>query len=509
VRAPAREDAVWIVSLLLLALWVRWPGMSNGYTSDELANVMAVSAWEIATDPEAGVNPPLLRLMFNVPFDDFTTPWAGRMFSMLCSLGAVVMSYLVGKAAARGHVAAGVLAAMLCVLHPIVFKYAAIYRVYAWWSVTALWHLWAMSRALEASDQDRRFWGGQAVVSAVLLPWIHYISVPVLLGWGTAVLLGMPGKRRWFGVYVVSAICVLPLVPAVLFQDARRVASWDAPLDSLNRILGMDLVLPMALTNPAARTWKALGFDNFHWPTCAALVFAAALLVHVLAWRRSPTVMRLITAGGIALCAGIYGLAHVQIVRDPTMVMMVVFMAPVLAALPALLPWTYARWAGWAILCWLIGDQLPDRIAWHGKRSQETNAVPAFVASWHDWDEVRRGRPVRVHPGYHIPTLYFYEAEEHFRRAPWAKACDAYSPCYVADDTVFGAIDDVGDGSRYDALLVSFDPFRPEGFASACRELWQQAETAIYDCSPAPAEDLDPSHAAPSDASDGALEKAP
>jgi hypothetical protein len=129
-----------------------------------------------------------------------------------------------------------------------------------------------------------------------------------------------------------------------------------------------------------------------------------------------------------------------------------------------------------------VGAQLPERLSWYASRDVQRDAAPTFVETWREWDGARVGRPIRIHPGYYVPTLFFYQAERHFRRATWHKACEPYNPCYVWNDVVFAGLDLVEDGSRYNGLIVSFDPYKPHGFASSCALLHHDDLYSVHDC---------------------------
>lgn len=470
---------------MVFGAWLRWDGLFKGLTSDEMANVMPWSAWEILTDPEAGVNPPLFRLMFNVPFHETVTPYAGRAFSMVCSLASIGLAWLVGQRAGGGSRGAGLFAAVLFTVHPIAVEYGAIHRIYAWWTATALLHLWALGRALEAEEGARRPWVALAVGTAVLLPWIHYLAVPVLLAVGLGIAAGMPGYRRWWALYLPAAVAISPMVPAVLFQEARRVESMQPAAEVMHKVIGLGLTPPLALANPVFRVWQGLGLGTFRWHVAMTALVLGAFAWQLLRWRTAPATLRLVTAGGLGVMVAAYGLTFLQRVRDPTILMMLVFAAPVLAAVPTVVQARWARVFGWGLLAWTVGGQLPDRLDWYLNRSGGALAPDGardFVASWRRWDEVRAGRVVRVHPGYYVPTMYFYQAGQHFSRAPQEAACGLYGPCYVWEGVVFAGLQDLGDGAGLDGLVVSVEA-RPEaGFGAACALVHDEPGMVVWDC---------------------------
>ncbi len=486
-------DRVTPAILCVLALWLRWPGLARGYTSDELANVMVGSAWAVLTDVEAGVNPPLLRVLFNGPFHDFHTPYYGRVFSLVCSVVAVALAYAVGRRAAGDRWLPGVLAGALVALHPVAIQYATIYRIYAWWSATMLVHVWSLGHALDATEpRPRRGWGALAVGSAMLLPWIHYFSVPVLLVLGASVLVGMPGRRRWFFAYVPAALAITPMIPYVLTATARRVAP-EEPLGAVvQKVSSLGLAPPMVLANPMSRLWSRVTDEIFHWPSWMSISMMALMALQLLLWRRIPATQRLVVVGALAVLGGVTALGQIQYVRDPTIIMMLVFLAPALAGSVGQLPMRYGPMLGTLVLGWWVGAQLPERMAYYADRAEELDGPPAFVADWSRWIEVASGRPILIHPAYFVPTIYFYRAEEHFGRSEWSAACKPYGVCFEEGGVVVVGVDEVGDGAGLHGLLVSFDPHRDAAFASTCAEVQLDGRLGVWDCSMPPPPEEEP-----------------
>lgn len=476
-----------MLCVVALAAWVRISGFDRGWSSDELANVMLGGAWQIYADPEAGVNPPLLRMLFNAPFVDADTPRYGRWFSYGWSLVAVALAFVAGKDAARGSLVAATVAALMVALHPMAITYATIYRIYSWWMATTLWHIVAMGRWIDAEPGRGRVWAVQAVGTAMLLPWIHYFSVPLLLVEGLVILLAFPGKRRWILALVPAALSISPMIAVVLNQPARRVAPGEPILHTMTKIVGLGLTPPMLLANPAANLSKAVDLQPFHWPQWMAASLGLAVLLTVVLWTRISTTQRLLASGCVAVAGGTYVLGQVQWVRDPTMLFMLVCMAPLLASLPALLPGPRFTAVGTVFLVWWVGAGLPEKLAYEQERTAQRDAIPDFARSFDSYD-VGGKRRVWVHKAYFVGSLYFELKGEHFgrgRRPPW---CVRVPTCFEFERTRFAGVDQVGDGSTLEGLLVSFDDHRPEGFASACEPLQDQIAYGIWDCHRAPIE---------------------
>lgn len=461
-----------VAALIAFAAVLRLEGLERGYTSDELANVMVGDAWAVLTDVEAGVNPPLLRVLFNAPFDDFDTPWWGRRFSLGMSLAAVALAWAVARDASRGAWAPGLLAAGLLAVHPMAVQNASIYRIYAWWTATVLLHVWAMGRALDAPPgPGRRGWTAAATAAAVLLPWIHYLSVPVLIGFGGAVALGMPDRRRWVGVYAVAAVGILPMVPYVLGAPDRRVPPGEPLSQTLAKVVGLDLLPPMALANGAAKLWRSVSAAPFHWPTVMAWTMALVLLWRWLGWRGATRQERLLTGGATALVVAVAIIGRVQWVRDPVVLMMVALLGPLVAAATARVPTRWGPPIAALALAWWWGAQVRERLDEVRTRSLEQDGARQVAAALPALREAAGGAPVLVYPGYEVPSVYFYAAREHFGRAAWSRACAGLGPCFERDGAVVGALQVVTDGAGLGALLVVLDAHAPDGLGAACTPL--------------------------------------
>lgn len=480
-RASTLTGVALVLLLMMLGLMLRLPGLERGATSDELANIMQGTAAQIFADPEAGVNPPLLRMLFNPVLGDHETLRAGRWFSLVWSTAAVGLAGWVGFLAAGRRWGGAVLAAAMLAFHPIAVKYGTIYRVYGWWSGVMLLHVGSLSSAMEAKGKDKYAWGAFALLSACLLPWIHYFTVPIFLGFG--VLLLLQKRSRWLWVYGASALSISPMIPFVLHSPERRVSAGDTLWSSLQKITALDLVPPSPLANPAVGLYRALGGESFRWPVWMSLGTVLLLVVGLLCIRKLPQAAKMSLAGALSVLGGAVVLAQVQYVRDPTVVMLAVFVAPFLGGLAGLIDnlWlrilsllSFAAWFGWS---------MPDRLAYYDLRRAEFDARPLVMERLPSFNGVRGGRPVFIYPDYEVGTAYFYGMGEHFGQARWNKQCPSGVPCFVMEGTRVQGIRQVGDGAQVDGLLISFSDHHPEGFAASCDKLDGGVGYGIWNCS--------------------------
>jgi len=286
----------WLVAVVLWGAWLRWPGMAVGFSPDEIGTVMSGSAWAILTDPEAGVNPPLWRLITNVPWSDAQAPWVGRTLAFASSLAAIVLAGLVGFRAGGKRLVGLVFASTWVAAHPMAVTYASVHRIYSLWMATMLLHVLCLGLALDEGEARGR-WGTLAWATAVLLPWIHYMSVPVLLGLGLSLVVGMPGRRRWVAGYGVAALGISPMIPYVLFEEGRRVLPQEPLRDVISKVVGVGGVPPKAVANLAAKTWAQFTDLPFHFPAWASMSMWILLAALGLAWPWLFRMQRLLVAG--------------------------------------------------------------------------------------------------------------------------------------------------------------------------------------------------------------------
>jgi hypothetical protein len=485
VRRPKAADvvaALVLIGLAVAGVALRLPLLGLGTTSDELANVTDGGFRAILDHPETAVNPPALRWVANLPFDDWGAVRWGRRLALACSVASIGLGYVVGRRAAGGHVLAGLLAAALLAFHPYPVHDAAQLRAYAWWTATALVHVLAMGAALDAEPGPvRRRWLALAIASAALLPWIHYFAVPVLLALGVAVVVAMPGRRGLVLAYVPAALGVLPLVPRVLAPSSQRVAPDREPVGIvLQRLTSLEL----RTTGPAwdlfGKAWKAAVGG---WPdagTAMAVTTALLLLAAVPLAGRLPRTARLVVAGVVGVLAGALAFAQVQYVRPSTLSMVLTFAAPALPAVVAALP--RGRTAALVLLGAWYGADLPARYRLQAFTWSADEATP-WLARHHEEVTARAaGRPVWIVPREATWSVWYHLTHTVPRRAPRDERCAGLDPCFSIAGHAWAGVRDPGDGAGLDGVLVSLDPWRREGFASACTPVEVHPAWGVWDC---------------------------
>ncbi|MCB9664769.1 MAG: hypothetical protein H6732_11695 [Alphaproteobacteria bacterium] len=482
-----------LTAILGLGAWLRLGALDLGYSSDEVGTVTGAGFRGIFDHPETGVNPPLWRWMFNLPFSPWDAPWWGRRFSFVMSELAIVLGFVVGRRAGGGSAWAGLGAALLLAAHPWCVRYGVTFRVYATWSAVLLAHVWSLGHALEReAGPARRPWLVLAVVTAVVAPWLHYFSVPVLLVLGAAVLLGMPGRRRLVALYVPAALGVTPLVPYVLFEEGRRVAPDREPLRQvLVKLSSLDVQPPPLVWSAL---WRGLSRVLGFWPDLGLTMTTTTLLLLLLVlvrWRAATPTLRLAAAGLAGVLGGTALLAQVQYVRPSTLVMVLTFAGPALVAAPSVLPWRLARVLGVvAVTGWYAGN-LPHHLTKERQTWEVERGIPWVLDHAEELEARRGGRPYVVSPAHRLWTVWFHLAHSEPRAATRGEGCTGWRPCFEHEGVVWAGVDAV-DGSLLDALVLYVDAWRTEELGRGCEVVHDGGAWVLLDCHAEPVDPVPP-----------------
>ncbi|MCB9679906.1 MAG: hypothetical protein H6733_00415 [Alphaproteobacteria bacterium] len=433
-RAVGRVLAV--VALMAVGGWLRLGMLDDGYSPDEFANILYGSVWQILTDPESGVNPPLLRLL-NAPFGEAGALVVGRWLSWVGGTAAIGLTFAVARAASGGSTVAGLLAAALVAFNPEAVKMSGRFRSYGVLMPLMAWHAlavggWMAGQAAGVGDEVRRH-ARQVQVSAALMPWIHYATIPVMLGLGL-VGLAVPRMRRLGLLYVPAAVLVSPMALLVFGNTSARVAQHD----SVGTLLVQIVSLQFQAQRIPAPWLHAVGItDSRYGPT--AIVVGVGMVLSLLLWRRATDTARFLTLAAWVFVGALVALSGVQLVRSPTASLLLIWTAPLLATLPAYVPDRVVR----VLLSAIVGALLLARDAEPLRQLQHYttyDGLRTFALHFHDLDGERGDLPLYTWPGYTHVGLFFYVRGGHLRRDPWPPPppCPEEG-CWVGDGVAFRA----------------------------------------------------------------------
>lgn len=453
---------IWVALCMAVGLVRRIGALAHGYEPDEMAQLYGREFWRIPFDAESAVNPPLLRTLQNVLVADAWVPDLGRWISVVAGTATIPVLAVLSVRVAGGRQLAGVLAAAILAVHPTAVEMSAQSRSYATYMLVLSLHALFLLRWLEAPDRPAR----GVVVTAALLPWLHYLAIPqlVLLA---VFLQPLAGKRLLGKLYVPAAVGILPMAPMVLGETSTRVATPGTLMDSLWGIASAALQPPTPIGPFDARTGPP-----------AFLLLSVVLAVVALAAPAARRTRLTAILGVFAVFGSVLALSPVQFVRSPVGLHLLVFLLPTLAALPTLLPHAFARALAALLLVHLTFGGIPDVV---GERVRPDDAARDFAPRWHDWDAVRAGRPVALHPGYANVLMHFYLKREHVMYAPPdAAACQGHARCFLHDGVPFVP----AKAPVRNALLVSFESPPTDGIGDGCTPLHAEVGLWIGDCPP-------------------------
>lgn len=464
-----------VFGVAVAALVLRLLAFRHGYSTDELSNLYQGPWWRVLGDAEVAVNPPFLRALVNLLAPEWAVPGLGRVLATISSVCTVVV---LARTTARldgrwglGAVLAGVAWAVM----PVAVKTGAEFRSYGVLGLLFALHVDALT-VLRARPDDVRArrvrW-----MTAIAMPWIHYICVPVLLGLGAVGLLrGDRGDR--VRAYIPAALAILPVTTIVFFTDETRVATPESAWWTLVPIVGFGLDVPDALWVPLSMPLRSLGVAPTAHHAVAALVVLAAMAVFAVRERRGGT-----TATGVeaawAVLLSVLVLMPFQYPRSPIGVLLLVALLPriglawqreVSGATRGVLGTTLA--VLWCISVVESRKKVPreDDVAW-------------FFEHWRDFDGVRGEGPVVLEPASSLQTAYFYLEHDHWMTRPPLppEACGADPVCFVHDGVAFhGGSETLPSPGLYVAFETYDRRLRPE--STACRRLVRRAGAELWAC---------------------------
>lgn len=443
---PSIQERLLVLGALVLAGLYFLTGMDRGWSSDEVALVQPWSIAGIYWDPESGANPPLHRIIINLLAPDSVLTW-GRWFSWACAVAALLPVFALGKR--LGGVTAGLLALALIAVNPIVVEQATLARSYALWLLVASWHAYALA-SVAVDDAPRRLRVVLAVTS-LLLPWIHYLSIPLLVvEVAVVVVLVRERARRVVALVVVPlAIAVIAVAPLLLGDSSRRMPGNWAHLGSV-------------VLESASAGWPLVGVALLPW------------LVAMVVFRRHVEHGRLaLVAGFVGALASTIAVAPVALVRTPTALFAAPFVAPLLAAPPSLKPWL--RRATQVIF--VIAAVLSVLFAVFKPSADARDGVKSFVDERPAWEARRAGRAVYVTPAYHVPAVYYSLTGRGIAEQKQPEACLTNGVCFHLDGVAYLPLDP--SDPTPDGIVAWFVRSPPP---LPCERIMSRPYVHVFDC---------------------------
>jgi hypothetical protein len=452
-RLKAQNIARWgaVLGVVLAGLWLRWPGLSHGYTSDEISFVLPQSFWDILWQGESAVNPPWFRATLNALFAPHEVVLWGRRWSMAMAGVTLALIAFLGRSYGKGSLWAGLAAATLFAFDPWAIDHAALFRVYSTTTAVAVWHLLALGAI--TSGQGEKHWRWQLGISAFLLPQLHYIWLPVLGVLGLALLL-MRRKCAW--LYVPAALGMVPWLAFMWVYPGEHHPMSTAETWAIVEMISK-------LGSQYGRTWVG--------PLAAVAVLGFVWL---------NTSSRLACLGAAAVFGVIAIVAQVHLVRVPVSLFLLVFLCAMLAGLIGALPSRGLQpLLATAILLGIVNTHrttvfydLPTSTP-HNNLLHFHPFLPKLIARYDVGAVV-------VQPDYYLPVLHLYQTSLPLSRA--TNACDDLAYCYgwkgVKYTGQFGALFET------QTTLVVSVRWEPLTLPDRCSQLRAQDAFALWVCPP-------------------------
>lgn len=460
---------VLLAAITALGAFLRSRALGHAWEPDELSTLFhGATVLRLVTDPETAVNPPLLRVLFDVPFQEADALAYGRRFAWLCSVATIPAVFQLGRAWTGSRVV-GLGAALLVALHPGAIVMGARFRGYGAWTLTLALHLLAVEAWSRARTRPRE---AAVVLTALFLPQWHYLGAFLLVAFAGGAL-GQPGLSGLWRRYVPAAAALLPYAPQILSDADTRLPHAESMVTTLTRMLALHVQTDRQLFGPL---WNALPAlrptDADYVPT--ALAVAGLVLLSLRG--EAPPLRRLLAAGVLGFLVAVLMSSRVQLVRSPVVLALLVIVAPLVAGA------LRGRWQvpGTLLAVALVGASFP-RSAWRSATTSVYDALPTFLAAVHQYDDVRGDAPVTLWPPWTWVGAGFYLTGEHvlaFDTQPH-RACGRH--CFRAEDIAWQVIPDGAPMVAPPGLVATFRE-TPEGFAADCVELERGQGVTVWRC---------------------------
>lgn len=428
---PQRWSLFFLALITLLAAYLRAQFGLLDYESDEFALLGTEGFYGTFINGESGVNPPLLRLLFDATLPPMWTLKVGRAFSLICSVATIPVVYAITVKASRGGRYAGLCAALFCAAHLQLVIMGARYRSYAALGFTLALHLWFAVDRLE--DEDT-FPSKGLLVTAILLPWWHYSMVPLL---GIFALYAL-SRKDWAAVkaYAASFLAIAPMAYFILSDTSRRKTSHAAPEVLLGRMLSLELPDANPFTLKLDQTLLSYLPSLTDIPITLAMLLLVFLVGCGLFFRRLGQGERLLWLGTSGFLIVLLILDTAQLVRSPLVIPIVLMIVPLIMSitqhptsptLQSILPLAFLL---------VVGRGMPHQL--QGSLHSRSNVGAAELAE--HWTELIGDEPqtIYVWPARQVGLLHLYLTESlHMIDEENYHLCPPSDRCFEVEGQLF------------------------------------------------------------------------
>jgi uncharacterized membrane protein len=174
-------------------------------------------------------HPPLFYLITHYLNSYLHWPrWDYRYFTSAFSLAGIAATWAIARRY-FGETAAAV-AAIVLALEPALIEFDRLYRMYAVLTALGAVSWWLLVRS-SAAESSRWLWWTLYGITAVTLPYVHYVGALVVASQG---LFALTGLRRMWPVLLCGLVAVVALVPwlwaiKIQYPNGGYVIRLDSP----------------------------------------------------------------------------------------------------------------------------------------------------------------------------------------------------------------------------------------------------------------------------------------
>jgi hypothetical protein len=447
--------------VVAFAAYLRVPFLQKSATSDEISLIDPRGVQAILFGYETRSNPPLHRLLINVPFRDAGEAWrAGQALSLIATLAAMMFAFSLALRLTDGSLTAAMAAALMIGANPVFLQESTRFRSYAPWMAVAMWQWHALARVVdEESDRRARI---EFIIATALLPWLHYTSVLMLAAEAVALIV-VTRTWRTIMLFIPAAIAALPL--AWIFHAAlgsQYPQPQDRFIQRLLRLGGGGLV-SLEETRHAFHNLLSL----------FALFIPVALVIAIIAKHRVARV------AAIAYCGTLLAitlLGEFRLVRPPGAVWLLPMIIVFVTTAPLRLPSPRVRVAAFAIVTF-IAIVNGFRFTTHPELGDAVSSVAGRLPR-----VLERARDGELHvlPDYAAHLLLFDLQKKTGFDLPHVEGCEEGNLCWTE-----GGVHIIGGGQPPEGSLVLIfrEPQSPWP-SMPCRLQPLHTDAVLADCRP-------------------------
>ena len=425
---------------------------SWGFISDEICWLFNGGVYTNWAAGETAVNPPAIRMVLAaITTDHWQIAHMGRAWSFAAGTGAIGLMFWLGRLVGNNKNLPGFLAASYLTVLPLAIQQAGQFRSYATLVFVLTWHLIALVKVVDGwKGPPRRSWVGHLVVSAALLPQVHYTGVAVVFLEGLTFAVWLR-DRRFLRYYVPAALLFAPLGYRIVTETNEHLAP------DVDRLQNLAMLFQVVL----------------HHPFLTVLV--------VLGWIRFQGRQRILLLGAVSSAGGLIAVASYHLARPDLGIIPTTYQIPLMATLPLVIPTTTTAGTLGRVVAWIamLGAFLLVAVDGYSRqlRGPRAHDGPPLMARDVQAGHWPSDRPTYLYPPSTVQPVHFYLK---YRRLLDNCPTDEGPFCFEYRGRLFTRFNERDIPSSY-VVLFSVDG-QEERFADQCRLARAQPTYWVWDC---------------------------